>query len=106
MTIEEPTTFIRTRLTWQAYLTISYYSYLLNSLGPLTPFLRDEMGLSYTLASFHFSAYSLGVIVTGLVMNWAVQHLGVRRTLWSGVFGMALGTLLLVAGRSPVITIT
>lgn len=105
MTIEEPTTFIRTRLTWQAYLTISYYSYLLNSLGPITPFLRDELHLSYTVASFHFSAYALGVIATGIVMNSVVQRLGQRPLVWIGVFGMALGTLLLVAGRTPAVTI-
>ncbi len=98
-------TFLRTRRTWQAYLTISYYSYLLNSLGPLTPFLREELNLSYTVASFHFSAYALGIILTSLVLNLLVQRFGARRMVWVGVFGIALGTLLLIAGRSPAVTV-
>ena len=97
--------FIRTRQTWQAYITISYYSYLLNSLGPLTPFLRDELGLSYTVASFHFSAYALGIILTSLILNNFVRRFGARTMVWVGVFGIALGAVLLMAGRSPVMTV-
>lgn len=97
--------FLRTRRTWQAYITISYYSYLLNSLGPLTPFLRDELGLSYTVASFHFSAYAMGIILTSLVLSRFVQRFGARTMVWVGVFGIALGALLLMAGRSPVMTV-
>jgi len=106
MSDASPLVFTRTRLTWQAYFTISYYSYLLNCLGPMTPFLRDELGLSYTLASFHFSAYALGIILTSLMMNWAVRRFGVHNVAWMGVFGMAGGGLLLIVGRSPVVTIT
>lgn len=105
MNREEPTTFTRTRLTWQAYLTIAYYSYLLNALGPITPFLREEMQLSYTVASFHFSAYALGVIVTGFLMGWAARRIGLHPLLWVGVFGMALGALLLVAGQTSPVSI-
>jgi fucose permease len=98
-------TFQRTRRTWQAYSTIAYYSYLLNALGPLTPFLRAEMNLTYTVASFHFSAYALGVVVTGLLLHRAVRRYGARAMVWTGVFGIALGTLLLMVGRAPAVTV-
>ncbi len=103
--ISSPRIFKRSRLTWQAYLSISYYAYMLNCLGPLTPFLRDELKLSYTLASFHFSAYALGVIVTGLLLHPLVQRFGSRLMVWVGVWGMAFGALLLITGRTPVLTI-
>jgi fucose permease len=99
------TTFTRTRLTWQSYLMIGYFSYLLNALGPLTPFLRAELNLSYTVASFHFSAYAVGVILTGLVLNRMADRFGVHRLVWVGGVGMAAGVVLLMAGRSPVMTI-
>jgi fucose permease len=97
--------FKRTRLTWQAYITNGYYSYLLNALGPLTPFLREEMRLSYTIASLHFSAYAIGLIVAGLILKRVVQRFGEHRMVWAGVFGMGFGTLLLITGRNPLITV-
>jgi MFS family permease len=105
MNAPEPLAFSRTRLTWQAYLTIAYYSYLLNALGPLTPFLRQELNLTYTQASFHFSAFALGIILMGFLTNWGVQHFGVRGMVWIGVFGMALGCLLLIFGWAAPVTV-
>lgn len=98
-------TFHRTALTWQSYLTIGYYSYLLNVLGPITPFLRAEMNLSYTVTGFHYSAYALGIIVTSLLLNRVVARLGARVMVWVGVFGMAGGTLLFILGRHPALTV-
>ncbi len=37
-------TFSRDRFTWLAYLFLAFYGYLLNALGPVTPFLKDELG--------------------------------------------------------------
>jgi fucose permease len=98
--------FRRTRLTWQAYLMISYYSYLLNGLGPLTPFLRDELRLSFTVASFHFSAYAIGVMLTGLALQRLAVLIGVGRLAWAGALGISAGALLLMVGRTPAVTIT
>jgi fucose permease len=101
----EPLSFTRTRLTWQAYLTIAYYSYLLNALGPLTPFLRQELDLTYTQASFHFSAFALGIILMGFLTHWGVQRFGIHHMVWVGVSGMALGCLLLMFGQAAPVTI-
>jgi len=38
--------FHRDRVTWLAYLRLAFYGYFLNSLGPITPFLKDELKLS------------------------------------------------------------
>lgn len=98
--------FRRDRATWQAYISIGYFSYLLNVLGPLTPFLRDELRLSYTVASLHFSAYSLGTLVTGLVASHAIRRFGAYRAMWLGAFGTSIGALLIMVGRHPAVTIT
>ena len=98
-------TFHRDRFTWLAYLSLAFYAYFLNVLGPITPFLKEELGLSYTVSSFHFTAFAVGILLIGLGGHLLVQRIGRWRSLWIGMIGMSLSALLLLAGRSPVITI-
>jgi len=98
-------TFHRDRFTWLAYLSFAFYGYLLNVLGPITPFLKDELHLTYTVSSFHFTAFAVGILFIGLGGHLLIQRLGRQRSLWLGLFGMSLSVLLLLAGRNPVITI-
>ena len=100
-----PQTFHRDRLTWLAYLSLAFYAYFLNVLGPITPFLKEELRLSYTVSSFHFTAFAVGILFIGLSGHWLIERIGRWRALWIGIIGMSLGALLLLAGRSPVITI-
>ncbi len=97
--------FIRTRYTWLAYAMLSFYGYFLNMLGPLTPFLRNELNLSYTVSSYHFSAFAVGLILVGLFGGALIRRLGRQRALWVGAAGLVVGALLLMAGRSPMVTI-
>ena len=98
-------TFDRNRLTWLAYLLLAFYGYFLNSLGPITPFLKEELGLSYTVSSLHFTAFAVGILLVGLGGHILIQHVGRWRSLWIGTIGMSLGACLLVSGRTPAITI-
>jgi fucose permease len=100
-----PRTFHRDRFTWLAYLSLAFYGYFLNVLGPITPFLKEELNLSYTVSSFHFTAFALGILLVGLAGHLPVQRLGRWRALWVGMIGISLGTFLLIAGRNPVLTI-
>jgi fucose permease len=98
-------TFHRDRSTWLAYLSLAFYGYFLNVLGPITPFLKEELQLSYTVSSFHFTAFAVGILLIGLGGHLLIQRLGRQRSLWLGLFGMSLSTLLLLAGTDPLITI-
>jgi fucose permease len=98
-------TFQRDRLTWLAYLLLAFYGYLLNILGPITPFLKDELRLSYTVSSLHFTAFAVGILLVGLFGHLLIQRIGRRSALWLGAFGMSLSALVLLAVRSPVFTI-
>ena len=100
-----PQTFRRDRFTWLAYLSLAFYAYFLNVLGPITPFLKEELQLSYTINSLHFTAFAVGILLIGLGGHLLVQRIGRWRSLWVGVIGMSLGALLLLAGKSPLITI-
>src|SRR5687768_1472233 len=95
----------RDHFTWLAYLSLAFYAYFLNVLGPITPFLKEELRLSYTVSSFHFTAFAVGILLIGLGGHLLVQRIGRWRSLWIGVIGMSLSALLLLTGRSPIITI-
>jgi len=99
-------TFYRSRFTWVAYILLSFFGYFLNILGPITPFLSDELHLSYTVSSFHFTAFAVGMLVTGLTGDFLIRRAGRVRALWIGAAGMSLGAVLLVFGVNPVMTIS
>jgi fucose permease len=97
--------FHRDRFTWLAYLLLAFYGYFLNILGPITPFLKDELQLSYTVSSLHFTAFAVGILLIGVGGHTIIQQLGRGRSLWVGAIGLSLGALVLVGGQSPVVTI-
>jgi fucose permease len=97
--------FVRDRLTWEAYILLGYYGYLLNILGPITPFLKAKLNITYTLASFHFSAFAAGMILAGLGGDLALKRLGRKRAFWIGAVGMAGGVALLTFGEHPSVTV-
>lgn len=98
-------TFVRDSFAWLAYFMLAYYSYLQASLGPLMPFLRDELKLNYTIGAYHFSAFAIGMILAGVLGDRMARHWGRSLTFWGGSAGMALGTLLLTLGNHPALTI-
>jgi fucose permease len=97
--------FRRDRFTWLAYLLIAFYGYYLNILGPITPFLKDELKLSYTISSLHFTAFAVGILLIGLGGHIVIERLGRERSLWVGAIGIGASALVLVSGTNPVITI-
>src|SRR5215211_7847735 len=98
-------TFHRNRFTWLAYLSLAVYGYFLNILGPITPFLKDELDLTYTVSSFHFTAFAVGILLIGVAGHRLIQRIGKGRSLWFGLFGMGLSALLLLVGRNAFVTI-
>ena len=98
-------TFRRDRFTWLAYLLLAFYGYFLNILGPITPFLKEELNLSYTVSSLHFTAFAVGILLVGFFGHSLIARVGRKSALWIGAFGISAGAFFLLAGRSPVITI-
>src|SRR4030095_13657870 len=98
-------TFHRDRFTWLAYLSLAFYGYFLNVLGPITPFLKDELNLTYTVSSFHFTAFAIGILLIGVAGHLLIQRIGKARSLWLGLFGMSLSALLLLIGQTAFVTI-
>ena len=98
-------TFQRDRFTWLAYALLAFYGYFINILGPITPFLKEELGLSYTISSLHYTAFATGILLIGLSGQVVIRRIGRWQALWTGAFGLSAGALVLVAGRAPAITI-
>lgn len=98
-------TFHRDRFTWLAYFALAFYAYFLNVLGPITPFLKEELSLSYTVSSFHFTAFAMGILLIGFGGHLPIQWMGRWRSLWVGMIGISLSVVLLLVGLNPVITI-
>jgi fucose permease len=98
-------TFHRNHFTWLAYLLLAFYGYFLNILGPITPFLKDELKLSYTVSSLHFTAFAVGMLLVGFFGHSAIERIGRRRSLWIAAFGISLGSLILIAGQTAALTI-
>ena len=97
--------FMRDRFTWQSYLMLAYFAYLQAALGPLMPFLREELDLNYSVAGFHFSAFALGMVLAGATGDRAAARWGRWRLFWGGGGGMAIGAGAFVLGTTPAMTI-
>lgn len=98
-------TFTRDRFTWLAYFMLAFYAYLQAALGPLIPFLRDELHMNYTISGLHLSAFALGMMTAGLTADRVARRFGRYRVFWFGGAGMVIGALLLASGQSPQVTI-
>ncbi len=105
MAASSTTVFVRDRFTWLAYLMLGFYAYLEAALGPLMPFLRSELHLSYTVGSLHFSAFALGTILGGLGSDRVLRRWGRGFAFWGGAAGMAAGAIVLVLGQVAALTI-
>ena len=97
--------FRRDRLTILTYGLLAFYSYYINGFGPITPFLKDELSLSYTVSSLHYTAFAAGILGAGLGGPALVRRIGRVPALWTGAGGLSLGAVLLVLGRTPFLTI-
>ena len=100
-----PTTFVRDRFTWLAYLTLGYFAYYLNAPGVAMPLLRADLDLSYSMGGLHISALAVGSVAAGLLTPGLVRRFGRRAIFWGGGAGTTVGALLLAVGHHPALTL-
>ena len=67
--------------------------------------MRDELELSYTVGSFHFSAFALGTVVAGAFGERIAGRFGVQRVFWLGSAGIVAGCFGLAWGREAPVTV-
>ena len=99
----EANTITRGPLTWQLYLLLGFFQFVLNLQGNIFPFLKVELDISYRTIGFHPTAFACGIILVGLFGPRVIRRFGRRRMLMMGVFGFATAAVLLcLAPAAPV----
>lgn len=61
--------FNRDAATWTAYGLITLLTLQVALVGPVMPYLRAEMGLSYAEGALHTSAFALGMMGSGFIIS-------------------------------------
>jgi MFS family permease len=97
--------FRRDRLTAVVYVVAAWFAYLQASPGLVVVHLRDELGLSYSVAGLHVAAFAAGSTAAGVVSARLERWLGRGRLLWSAVAVLGVGVIGLTAGRIAEVTV-
>lgn len=95
----EPVRLRRDRLTWSLYGYFVVWGWFLYSFNPAVPLLGRELGISNAQAGLHGTALAVGAVIAALATPRLLPRFGRRTTLVGAGLLIALGTVLLVAGR-------
>ena len=106
MTTRKPTPFRRDAGTWLTYLLLGYFSFILSTFGSFLPFLRLELGLTFTQTSAHSSFFALGLLAASLGADRLGAHLSARQLLWGGALGMAVGVAVVMLAPSLAVSLS
>lgn len=96
---------VRDRFIWIYYGVVGLQCSIMAMLGPIMPFLKSELAMSYQLAGFHFSAFALGSVVAGLSCDTIFYRLGQQKTIYMSGVGTIVGLMALIMGQHPAVTI-
>jgi len=95
----------RSPAIWYAYLMTGLETFFFAIQGNIVPFLKDELGLSYRMVSFHSSALAVGMLLAGALGERALRPLGRRVTFAIGAAGMVAGAILICVAPSAWVSI-
>ncbi len=104
MTTLELPPFVRYRFAWLAYTMMFLFAYLQVAISPIMPFLRTELGLSYTMGGLHVTMFAVGSVLASALSPWLIRCYGRHAVIWWGIAGMVAGAVLLAA--APVVLLT
>lgn len=81
--------------TRTAYAGVATYAFFLYFLGPVTPLIADQLGVSLSLAGLTGVALAAGLVVSGLAVPGLALRFGRRFVAIAAACGLAAGGLLL-----------
>lgn len=81
--------------SWNAYLLLAYFTYVISIQGNIIPYLKTELDLTYTEVGLHPSAVALGFISAGVFGEAVVARFGRSLVMLAAAYGSAAGMLLL-----------
>jgi fucose permease len=97
--------FQRDRLTWLGYLLYGFWSLAWGLFAPVMPFLREELNLTFSIASLHFSALAAGLLLAGITGSGILSRFPRMQVLWAGMAGVASAVLALSLSSHECISI-
>jgi MFS family permease len=92
------------RPTVLSYAQVGYYTWLNYSFGASQALLRDEQGVSKTLAALHGTFFALGGICGALIAPHVMRRFGRGVTMRIGAIGLAGGIALYTVPSEPIVT--
>ena len=104
MTLDRTTHPRRDRATLITYGQFAMYGWFLYAFGPSVPLLRDEYGVTSTVAALHATLIALASLLIGLGASRMVKHLGRGGSLRSGSILLIIGLLIYTSGHSLAVT--
>jgi MFS family permease len=84
---------------------LGWFAFLQAAPGLVMPYLRDELGLSYSIGGLHVAALAGGAMAAGLLSGRLERMLGRSLLLWGGAALMCAGVIGLTAGSVAEVTI-
>lgn len=92
------------RPTVISYAQVGYYTWLNYSFGASQALLRDEQGISKTLAALHGTFFAVGGIVGALLAPHVMRAFGRGMSMRIGAVGLAAGIALYTIPSGPALT--
>jgi len=92
------------RPTVLSYAQVGYYTWLNYSFGASQALLRDEQGISKTLAALHGTFFAIGGICGALIAPHIMRRFGRGLTMRIGAVGLAAGIALYTVPSGPTLT--
>lgn len=96
----------RDRLTLLVYCQLGLWGYFLFGFGPVVPLLRDELGISNTVAGLHATMISAGSITASSLYPWLARGLGRGLVSRVAMAGLAAGVAILCSLDVLAVTLT
>lgn len=97
--------YTRDRVTWVAFGALFGFGILNAVLGPVLPYLREALNLSYVVGALHQVGFAVGGGAAGLLVAAGRLRVSRRTTVAAGLSGAGLAGLGIGYGDSPVITV-
>lgn len=82
--------FRRDAATWTAYGLLALLTLQIGLVGPIMPYLRAEMGLTYAEGALHTSAFAIGMMASGFIVSPIDERVGRKGVAHIATFALAL----------------
>lgn len=97
--------FRRDRVTWGSYVMLALLTLQVTLIGPIMPFLRAEMELSYAEGALHPSVFAIGMMAAGFICGPIERKLGRKAAVALSALSLALGFSCIVLAPVPIMSI-